>query len=975
MPLEIPFSLAGRWQSIIGAQRAQKGGLLRSARKHTLLPEPHAHLTAQAFHAITQAVRLCLFCRGHDPAKMAHMDVITTHVNADFDAFASMVAAKHLYPEAVVAFPGSQEKNVRNFFMESTLYILSIERAKDIDLDSVTRLIVVDTRQKSRIGRFAELVDSGKVEIHLYDHHPDAEDDITADFEIVRETGSTVTILIQEMSARGIKLTSEEATVLALGIYEDTGSFTYSSTTVEDLKAAAWLMEQGANVNVVSDMLSSDLTKDQIEVLYQLIEDSEVVNIGGVEAVITTATTAGYVGDIALLVHKYRDMENLDAIFALVRMEGRVHLVARSRIEEVNAGELAVEFGGGGHATAASATIRELSLFEAREKLIRLLHEKVRPKKEAREIMSRPVITIAPDSTLDEAAEMLTRYQVSSLPVLVNGTILGIVHRHAVERARHHGLASVTVKDFMDPDVIAVEATDPIEKVTRISVEGRNRLVPVMDQGQLVGVISRSDLLEHLRLPRAKDATSADEFPGGRPRGKNVKKLLEEHFPRQVFQVLLTGGEVATRRGEQVYLVGGAVRDLFLRIHNLDIDLVVEGDGILFARALASRFPGCRVRGHEKFRTAVLLFEDGFKIDVATARHEYYARPGALPTVETSSIKRDLYRRDFTMNTLAVSLNPGNLGRVLDFFGGGRDVKEKIIRVLHNLAFVEDPTRILRAVRFSTRFGFSIGKHTLGLMRRAVKLKVFDRVEGKRLRNELVHILEEKNPIAPLQLMADLQIFPAIHPALIFVARTRELVEAVTSVLSWWKYQFIDERLDPWSVYLIALTDHLPDEEFRSVLERLAVPPNRTRDLVRERAEVRKTLAIFAKEGLKPQSKVAGLLRTLSIPTLLFMMAKTTRDETRKAVAEYIGTLRYVKPELSGDDLISMGLQPGPTLGRVLRTLRDARLDNLVKSEEDERRLVRELIADQAKPRVQVPSGGETKSSAENSLPRAQDMV
>ncbi|MCA1962091.1 MAG: CBS domain-containing protein [Desulfomonile sp.] len=903
------------------------------------------------------------------------MDVITTHLNADFDAFASMVAAKRLYPEAVVAFPGSQEKNVRNFFMESTLYILSIERAKDIDLDSVKRLIVVDTRQKSRIGRFAELVNSGKVEIHLYDHHPDAEDDIKGHFEVIRETGSTVTILVKELRERDIKLTSEEATVLALGIYEDTGSFTYSSTTVEDLHAAGWLMEQGANVNVVSDMLSSDLTKAQIEVLYQLIEDSEVVNIGGVEVVITTATTQGYVGDVALLVHKYRDMENLDAIFALVRMEGRVHLVGRSRIEEVNAGEVAAEFGGGGHSTAASATIRDLSLFEAREKLIKLVHDKVRPKKEAGEIMSRPVITIAPDKTLDEAAEMLTRYQVSSLPVLVDGTILGIVHRHAVERARHHALESVTVKDFMDPDVVVVEVTDPIEKVTRISVEGRNRLVPVMDQGELVGVISRSDLLEHLRLPRAQDATSADEFPSGRSRSKNVRKLLEEHFPRRIYQILLAGGEVAASRGEQVYLVGGAVRDLFLRIHNLDIDLVVEGDGIFFARTLAKRFPQCRVRGHTKFRTAVLLFEDGFKIDVATARHEYYARPGALPTVEMSSIKRDLYRRDFTMNTLAVSLNPGSLGRVLDFFGGGRDVKEKIIRVLHNLAFVEDPTRILRAIRFSTRFGFTISKHTLSLMRRAVKLKVFDRVEGKRLRNELIHILEEKNPLAPLQLMADLQIYQAIHPALNFGPRTRELVEGVTSVLSWWKYQFTGEHLDPWLVYLIALGDHLADDEFRGVMERLGMPPTRTRDLVRERAEVRRTLAIVARDGLAPPSKFAGFLRKISIPTLLFMMARTTRDETRKAISEYLRTLRCVKPALSGDDLIAMGLQPGPTIGRILRALRDARLDGLVKSDDEERQLVRDLIAVEPNPNFQTARDASKNSTDEKSPQQSLDMV
>ena len=162
------------------------------------------------------------------------------------------------------------------------------------------------------------------------------------------------------------------------------------------------------------------------------------------------------------------------------------------------------------------------------------------------------------------------------------------------------------------------------------------------------------------------------------------------------------------------------------------------------------------MRGYEKFGTAVVLFPDGFKIDVATARHEYYASPGALPTVETSSIKRDLYRRDFTINTLAVSLNTKTFGQLIDFFGGARDIKEKVIRVLHNLAFVEDPTRIMRAIRFSSRFSFGISKHTLTLMKGALKMQMFDKIEGKRLLNELIHILNEKNPLPALAMMAGL---------------------------------------------------------------------------------------------------------------------------------------------------------------------------------------------------------------------------
>ncbi|MFH1114403.1 MAG: CBS domain-containing protein [Pseudomonadota bacterium] len=882
------------------------------------------------------------------------MEIITTHLNADFDAFASMVAAKKLYPDAVVAFPGAQEKNLRDFFIESTLYILSIERAKDIDLDEVTRLIMVDTRQKSRIGRFADLVDSKDVEIHVYDHHPDSEDDVKGRVEVIKQVGATVTILIQEIRERGIELNAEEATVLALGIYEDTGSFAFSSTTPQDFEAAGWLLARGANLNIIANMMTSDLSTDQIELLHRLIEGSEVVNLGGVDVLVTTASFEHYVGDLAVLVHKYRDMENPQAIFAVVRLEDRVHLIGRSNAEEVNAGEIAAEFGGGGHPTAASATIRDLSLYEAREKLVELLHERVRPKQKAGQIMSHPVISIAPDRRLADAAQFLGRYQISSLPVVRNGCVMGILHRNAVEKALHHGLDQQLVADYMNPGVVFVTPEEPIDRVLSITVEGRHRLVPVIDDGKMVGVISRSDLLEHLKLPLRSDTTGPDEFPAGRMRSKSVRRLMEERFPGRIMDILRSAGDVADKRGETAYLVGGAVRDLLLRIHNLDLDIVVEGDGIDFSRVLSERLAGCRVRSHDKFGTAVMLFRDGFKIDVATARYEYYAVPGALPTVETSSIKRDLYRRDFTMNTLAVNLNPGSFGSVIDFFAGSRDIKEKTIRVLHNLAFVEDPTRILRAVRFSSRFGFAIGKHALTLMKGAIRMNVFDKVEGKRILNELIHILDERNPVAPLTLMAGFGVLKALHPSLQFNSRTVELMESVIGVLSWWKYLFLKDDVEAWTVHLLALADALTDDQFDQLIQRLSIVRAKRKDLRRQRQDVGHVLGWFAKGMATRPSRVVEALQKLQTEALLFMMAKTVRETTRKAVSEYITKLRYVKPHLKGSDLLEMGYPPGPLFGEILGTLRNARLDGLVTSPGEERELLNEKYPVASDPRPPV---------------------
>lgn len=192
------------------------------------------------------------------------MEVVTTHINADFDAMASMIAAKKLYPEAILVFPGSQERTLREFFIKSAVYIYDFKRLRDVDLKQVHRLILVDTRQLSRIGKFEEIIHRPEVEIHVYDHHPDTSEDVKGHVSVVKPVGATVTILTQLIRERGIELTPEEATILCLGIYEDTGSFTFNSTTPEDFEAAAYLRRQGADLNVVSDMVTQELTAEQI---------------------------------------------------------------------------------------------------------------------------------------------------------------------------------------------------------------------------------------------------------------------------------------------------------------------------------------------------------------------------------------------------------------------------------------------------------------------------------------------------------------------------------------------------------------------------------------------------------------------------------------------------------------------------------------------------------------------------------------
>lgn len=871
------------------------------------------------------------------------MEVITTHLNADFDSLGSMLAAKKLYPEAVLVFPGSQEKSLRDFFIHSTLYALEVERVKYIELEQVRRLILVDTRQVSRIGKFAEILSKPGLDIHIYDHHPPSPEDIHGSYEVIEEVGATVTVLLKILKEKEIAITPEEATIMLLGIYEDTGNLTFPSTREADYIAAGYLVRKGADLNLLSNVITKELTAEQVFLLNDLIQSATRYDVHGIDVVIAQASSERYVGDIAVLVHKLMDMENLNVLFALVQMENRLYLIGRSRIEEVNVSEVASEFGGGGHPTAASATIKGVSLIEAHRQLLTVLRQVVRPRRLARDLMVYPVKTVEPEQTLEEASEILSRYLLDNLPVYREGKVFGLISKDVVERAIRHGLKEALVRDYMVTEFSMLTPEEPFSRVQELALAQNQSLIPVVDQDRLVGVISLTEVMRTLHEGMNRSGREQPLYA----RKRMITKLIEERFPERIRNLLVEFGRVGEELGYSVYGVGGFVRDLLMRVENYDVDIVVEGDGIRLAEEFAQRFH-CRIRTHKKFGTALVLFSDGLKVDVATARLEVYDSPAALPTVERGSIKADLYRRDFTINALAVHLNPRSFGELIDFFGGVKDIKERMIRVLHNLSFIEDPTRVFRAIRFEQRFKFQIAKHTHHLMRNAVKMKIFDRLSGGRILSEFILICQEENPIPALRRMRDFQLFSVFHPKLQLGEEAFALFDQIHHVISWFDLLFLEERYERWWIYFYGLIDSLNEEEVLEVCERLAMNERLRKRVVEAKRQADQALLTFfswINTGKEPKrSEIYTLLDPLSTEVKLFMMAKTTQMATRRYLSLYFTQLKDTKPLLRGADLVRMGLKPGPIIGKRLDDLLKARLDELVVTRQDEIQFVNRLM-------------------------------
>ncbi|MDU9047731.1 MAG: CBS domain-containing protein [Candidatus Electrothrix sp. Rat3] len=889
------------------------------------------------------------------------MEIITTHINADFDGLASMVAAKKLYPKASLVFSGSAERPLRDFLSQDIRNLYGFKKIKHIDLASVTRLIVVDTRQANRLGPLEECLHNPGIEIHLYDHHPDAPGDMVGDVEHIQAVGSTTALFVGLLREQGMMLFPDEATLLSLGLHEDTGSFLYATTTPADLQAAAWLLEQGADLDIVNQFISRDLSAEQIPLLSLLLENAMTYTVHSIQITVSRLTLPAYVDDFAVLVRRMMVMENLDAVFSLVCMGERLYLICRSRIPEINVGVIAREMGGGGHAAASSATIRDKTLFEAEEELLYLLHRHVKPRAMAGELMSSPVITATPDVTHEQANDLMARYNINVLPVVRENAdrknpsgLLGIISRRDITKAIAHKLGDMPISEYMTTDLAVLPESATQADIQELIIENRQRLIPIIresaqaenSEGVICGVITRTDLLNLMvndpaHLPR--DLFHEDEHPSSE-RTRNINSLMTDTLSRDIILLLREIGEIAEDVCMQAYAVGGFARDLLLQTRNLDIDIVVEGDGIVFAKELAAKKQAA-VRTHEKFATATVMLADGMRIDVATARLEYYAFPAAMPTVEHSSLKQDLFRRDFTINAMAIHLNPKRFGTLVDFFNSQNDLKERRIRVLHNLSFVEDPTRIFRAVRFEQRLGFTISRHSEKLMRNAVRMHMYEKFSGPRFFSELKLILSEDHPLASLRRLDSFHLFPVLwpdlRPNLKIDRRFVHILTQAEKTISWFKLLFLEDagkqatRCNTWMVCLLAVFSRSREQELRNFCHRFELPPKHRRQLLRQKRKADHIALHMLRRPVMQPAVVYWLLEPLDNEGLLYLMSIARKKHIRQQVSHYVTHLRGVQPFLSGQDLMELGYAPGTSFRIMINYTLSARLNGEISSKEE----------------------------------------
>lgn len=857
------------------------------------------------------------------------MDLITTHINADFDALGSLVAAKKLYPDSRLLLPGSQEKAVREFLALAKEEI-AVESERECRLDDVTKLIVVDTSHKSRIGIASELVEKG-VEVHVYDHHPRTKDDIRATKTVYEEVGSTVTILTDIIKKRRIKLSYLEATIMLLGIYEETGSLTYRATTKLDVDMVSFLLSQGASLAVVSSYINRELTEGELSLLTRLINSTERIPIKGVNVSIAEIDAGSYSGELGMVISKLEEIENIPAFFVLIKTgANKIDIIGRSSIANINVNRILSHFGGGGHAGAASAHIKTGDMVMAREKLLKLLRAGIKEKVYAKDIMSLDVKTVNPNTRVTEARTMLLEHHVSGLPVIERGRIAGVASLRDMNKAIRNGFGHSRVKGYMSHNIATVTPNTPMHVIRNMALGKDIGTIIVLHKKKIAGVINRSDILKSvysalLTGPREINKRFISNLSG------KIRSIL----PGNAVDLLMKIGAMADKEGYPAFIVGGVVRDLILGKKNLDLDIVIEGDAIKIGSALA-REMGASLVTHKRFGTCTVVAKNKLKIDFATARKEIYAHPAALPTVEFSTIKEDLIRRDFTINAMAMSINKKNFGQLIDFFGGEQDLERGRIRVMHDKSFIDDPTRIFRAVRFEQRFGFSIDPRTEELIQTALEERMFERVEPQRVRDEIILIMKEEDPLKAVKRMADLHELRFIHNKIRLDQKMVKFYRNISKICYWYENAYFRKRpLDEWLMYLVALFEELSYNETLSICKKFVFKRGEEARILSYKKDARKIIRVITGRSILP-SKVYRLLEELSYEVILLSLARSGSNLMKRRVKDFFERYNGSRISVRGEDLRRLGLKPGPRFKNILDKILLAKIDGRVKTRQEE---------------------------------------
>ncbi len=800
------------------------------------------------------------------------MKVVILEEGADLDALSCAYGVLLLYQDAYLLKPSLLSRKASEVFKRFRERFRTIE-----ELPPSFDLVLVDTHNLERYNI------PGVKEIYIFDHHPKAPKGFMGKIDAV---GSATTLVVEDLQKLDVAITPQDATLLALGIYEDTGSLTYEGTTERDVLALAWLLKKGANLKIVRELLKESISKEEIDFLSKSLVALEKLFIDGSKVVIFVLKAEEYNPDFLQLVYRLEDLKDADGFFVVASVGSKTYLFGRGLKDRFDTSKILEAFGGGGHSFASAVKLERVEAERVKSILVQLLKGE-KPVVKIKDVMNYPPFALRENMSVEEALLSLTERNFAGAPVLdAEGKLVGVVYKKILLRIAKL-FPSKLVKEFMQTEFHTLSPEDFVWDAEAILSTYGEKLIPVVEDQRLVGVVTRLDLMQTLR--------KQTEFLKPSHRKVQLSKEVEE-FARVV-------GQVCQELGFRGYLVGGVVRDLLMGRQIWDLDFVVEGDGIKVAERFAEYY-GVDTHPFPDFGTAHLKVGE-FKVEFATTRRETYPHPGAYPVVEPTSLREDLLRRDFTINAMAISVMEKDFGTLIDYFGGLRDLKGKLIRILHPLSFVEDPVRILRALRFAGRFDFKLSKSTEKAMLSALSMHLLKHASKGRLLKELTLAFREEKLLEILKFYKQYKILEELIEGFRWSPDLELNLEKLREVVAWHRIEFSHKNVEYGWLYLVLLLKGIKGEDF---LKEIGAP-----------AWVRELYHIYREQGkevirkLYQAQKPSEIYLTLKKFSEPFYILLAVEESLRSKLILYMNKLSKLKVDVSKFS----GLK-GQELGRAI---------------------------------------------------------
>lgn len=828
------------------------------------------------------------------------MQVVLLQEGADLDALSSAYGLTLINKRLKIVLPNSVNSSVstalnifKHCFQDKTV------KRNEINIAKVKRLYLTDSH------RIPEGY-TGKVVI--FDHHP-----VNLDKQNIKvfmeKTGAATTIIVELLKKRRKSLTPDDATILALGIYEDTGSLKFSSTTIRDIKAVEHLIKFGLDFEKLRTVIEDRFDSEDLSVMLSLSSNLNIIQKENTRVGITYFNDR-YSKDMSRLIKYIKDFQQVDAVFVVVGQRNKVSIIGRSKDSRIDIARILSGFEGGGHWYAASAKIKGFSVREVIEILKFILLEK---KFKVKEIAEKNIPVFYTDDTVNKHS-LLPHF-----PVYVvidrQGKYQGVITDKVIKELIKHGFGSQEVRNYIT-DIITISPNDHLYNLLSILKKTSQDIFPVVENGFFQGVVTRSMILGSLFKQQPTLHIKV------KPKRKNIEVLLNRFFPTEIIQELTNIGKTSAELGYRVFLVGGVVRDIVMGKQNLDIDLVVEGDATVLLSEYG-RKKGYSYFYYPEFLTGYIKTPAGLKIDFATARKEVYEYPGAYPKIERASVEEDLLRRDFTINSLIVEITEGSFGTLLDYFGGLTDIKERRIKVLHPVSFIEDPIRILRALRFAGRLGFKLQKDTENLLKNAVQNDILPYAPTGRIKLELEMTFNEEKVIHIIQLMEKYGVLKSILEVEKLTPVILQKLQKSRDTILMFKQLFSVEPSNTF-VYLTVLLSAKPLEEAYILLKKFHFD--------REAKHLEKVFNYVS--ALKEENKTDLILNlTKEHVDIITCVSVLSEDSVSEKITSVYTKLK--NPVITGQDLIRLGLKPSSLFKEILQDVNLKHISGELKTKED----------------------------------------